>query len=297
MNVQPGESVLIITDKNMPKDITKVLYEESRKITKNVILKEIPPLDRDGQEPSKEVADLMKQPNVLFLVTSRSLTHTKARREACKSGVRVASMPKVPISSLVDGGLTADYRKVRENCLKMLEALKEKTNIHLTSLNGTDLKMQIGQYKIDIDDGLYHEPGSFGNLPAGEVDTAPNSYSTNGILVIDKMGEYGEGIKITIKNGYAIKIEGSDKLKKTVINLGKDSRNIAELGIGTNPKAKIIGNILEDEKVYGTVHVALGNNVSYGGLCDVPFHDDGIIIRPTLKADDKILIKDGVWQI
>jgi len=240
---------------------------------------------------------LMKSPNVLFLVTSKSLSHTNARMNASKSGVRIASMPNIPISSFIDGGLIANYRKVNDNCKRMFDEIKDKKNIHLTSLNGTDLKMKIGQYRLDIDDGFYHELGDFGNLPAGEVDTSPDKYSSNGILVVDKMGEYGDNIKITIKNGFAIKIENSDKLKSEVIRLGMHSRNIAEIGIGTNPKAKIIGNTLEDEKVYGTVHVALGNNKTYGGDSDIGFHVDGIILNPTLKVDEKFLIKGGKWVI
>ena len=297
MNIQPNESVLIITDKNIPREIPKALFEVSKKITKNTVIKEMQPLERDGQEPSEEIASLMKTPDVLLLITSHSLSHTKARREACKKGVRIASMPKIPTSTFINGGLTADYKKVKENCDSMFDAIKDKTEIQLTSNNGTNVTTKIGQYKLDKDSGIYHEPGSFGNLPAGEVSTAPNKWSTNGILVVDNMGEYGKNIKMTLKNGYVIKIEGSDKLKSLVINMGKDSRVIAELGIGTNPKAKVVGNILEDEKVFGTVHMALGNNASYGGDCDVGFHDDGIVVRPTLKADGKTLIRNGEWLI
>ena len=297
MNIQPDESVLIITDKKIPREIPKALFEASKKITKSTVIKQIQPSERDGQEPSEEMASLMKTPDVLLLVTSRSLSHTKARREASKKGVRIASMPKIPISTFINGGLTADYKKVKENCNSMFDAIKDKTDIQLTSINGTNVTMKIGRYRLNKDDGIYHKPGAFGNLPAGEVDTAPDKWSTNGILVVDNMGEYGKNIKITIKNGYAIKVEGSEKLKSTVINLGKDSRVVAELGIGTNPKAKVIGNILEDEKVLGTVHMALGNNASYGGDCDVGFHADGIVVRPTLKADGKMLIRHGEWLI
>jgi len=297
MNIKKDESVLIITDKQMLRDIPKTLFEICKKITLNTVIKEIEPLKTNGQEPSKEIAEFMKTSDVLLLVTSKSLSHTNARRDACKSGVRVASMPNIPVSSFIGGGLTADYNKVNENCKKMFDEINGKTNIHITSSNGTDITMKIGKYKIDMDNGIYHEPGSFGNLPAGEVDTSPDKCSSNGILVIDKMAEYGDNIKITIKNGYAIKVENSQKLKSEVLKLGMNSRNIAEIGIGTNPKSKIIGNTLEDEKVYGTVHVALGNNKSYGGDCDIPFHVDGIIIKPTLEADGKALIKDGKWVI
>jgi len=297
MNIQPNETVLIITDENMPIEIGKSLLEASREITDKVKIEYIHPMERSGQEPSSEIAKLMKTPDVLFIPTSKSLSHTKARRDACSGGVRIASMPNIPASSFIDGGLTADYNQVKENCQKMFSKIKNKNNVHLTSPNGTDLTMKIGQYKLDIDNGIYHKPGSFGNLPGGEVCTSPDKGSTNGILVIDKMGIFGENIRIEIKNGVAMKIDGSEKLRETVNKIGNKARNIAELGIGTNPKAKLIGVTLEDEKVYETVHIALGNNVSWGGDSDIDFHDDGIVVRPTLIMDGEILIKDGKWMI
>ena len=70
-------------------------------------------------------------------------------------------------------------------------------------------------------------------------------------------------------------------------------KNVAELGIGTNYKAKIRGNILEDEKVLGTCHIAFGNNKHFGGKVDVPFHVDFVIQNPTIYSDDVLILKDG----
>jgi leucyl aminopeptidase (aminopeptidase T) len=84
----------------------------------------------------------------------------------------------------------------------------------------------------------------------------------------------------------------SEKLKEE----GEDPQlffNIAELGIGMNDKAKVIGSPLEDEKVLGTVHVALGDNSTFGGTVQAGVHLDGIIMNPTLKLDNLELIKNG----
>ena len=75
----------------------------------------------------------------------------------------------------------------------------------------------------------------------------------------------------------------------------KENRIVAELGIGTNEKALLCGNTLEDEKVYGTVHIAFGTNTSFGGLNKADCHLDGIILKPTLYLDDKLIIKEGVF--
>ena len=102
---------------------------------------------------------------------------------------------------------------------------------------------------------------------------------------------------MTVKNGLVTNIFGNEqaeKLQKLLSAHGKDAFNIAELGVGTNDKAIITGKILEDEKVLGTVHVALGNNIGFGGNVSVPIHLDGILMNPTLKVDGKIIIKDGM---
>jgi len=75
--------------------------------------------------------------------------------------------------------------------------------------------------------------------------------------------------------------------------VGKDARNIAEFGIGTNDSAKLSGVLLEDEKVMGTIHIAVGNNVSMGGSVNVPIHLDGVVKKPTVWMDGKLLMKDG----
>ncbi len=296
MNIQPTERVLIITDRNMQKQIPLSIEKVCKQIKAKVEFIEIEPLKRK-EEPKDEIAKLMKEFDAEFLITSKSLSHTNARRNASKSGVRIASMPGIAKFSFTDGGLTADYQKVKKLCVKMWNKIKNVENIEIKSNTGTDLQLKIGDYLLDIDEGLYHKPGNFGNLPAGEVDTAPNLSSANGILVINKMGKYGENIKMKIEDGVAVEIGGSDKLISEIDLLGDRARVIAEIGIGTNPKAKVIGNVLEDEKVLGTVHIALGNNVSYGGRNNVPFHVDGIVLKPTLIADNEILIKDGKWLI
>jgi len=296
MNIKKGESVLIITDEKMNPLFSEALKKECEALHAKVEVLKIKPLERNGQEPEKDVAKMMKEFDAEFLVTSKSLSHTRARKEACKAGARIASMPGITEFSFTQGGLTADYTQVKKLCLKMFKKISRAKKIEVKSSNGTDLMLEIGEYVLDIDEGLYHKPGSFGNLPAGEVCTSPNDFSVNGRIVIDKMGRYGENIVLDVKNSFVEDISGSKALIEEVEKLGKKARMIAELGIGTNPKAKIIGNVLEDEKVFGTVHLALGNNISFGGKNDVQFHQDGIIIKPTLLADGKMIIKDGCWR-
>ena len=90
------------------------------------------------------------------------------------------------------------------------------------------------------------------------------------------------------------KAEGADTEQLMAILSGNPAaRNLAELGIGTKDKARVTGVILEDEKIYGTVHIALGSNDTFGGTVAAGIHVDGIITRPELSLDGRVLVKDG----
>jgi leucyl aminopeptidase (aminopeptidase T) len=295
MEIKPDEKVVIITDKNMPKNLSETLMQAVKEVGARCEIKLIEPMKVNGQESSEDVAKLMKTPDALFIVTSKSLSHTKARRDATKLGVRIASMPKVNEFSFTEGGLTADYREVKEFTEIMTKRIENAKKIKITSDNGTNFTADVEGREWVEDDGMINEKGKFCNLPAGETSTAPVEETSQGTIVLDKMASYGEKIRYTVKNGFVEKIEGSERLETEVNKVGRLARNIAEIGIGTNPKAKIIGNILEDEKVFGTIHIAIGNSLSLHGKIDVPLHLDGIILKPTLEVDGKVLIKDGKW--
>jgi leucyl aminopeptidase (aminopeptidase T) len=102
---------------------------------------------------------------------------------------------------------------------------------------------------------------------------------------------------VKFENGRATEIRGNKGLVKRLDYSGPKSRNLAEFGIGTNPRARLIGNVLEDEKVLGTCHIALGDNSTFGGRVRVGIHVDGIILKPTVKLDGKILMENGRLKI
>jgi leucyl aminopeptidase (aminopeptidase T) len=107
-------------------------------------------------------------------------------------------------------------------------------------------------------------------------------------------------IRLKIEKGYVTGIEGgkpADTLKEILRPHGKPALNIAEFGVGTNDAARLIGEILEDEKVMGTVHVALGNNKSMGGTIGVQSHLDGLIKKPSFSLDGREIMKDGDFLI
>jgi leucyl aminopeptidase (aminopeptidase T) len=145
--------------------------------------------------------------------------------------------------------------------------------------------------------GSYHLPGDFGNLPEGELSFAPET--ADGVFIVDAsfpgLGLLDSPLTFRVKDGVVHEISGkrSEDVRKRLDRVGPKAYVVAELGIGLNPKAKIIGNILEDEKVIGTVHVALGNNTSYGRHNDVPLHLDGVIKDPDIYLDGEKIMESG----
>jgi leucyl aminopeptidase (aminopeptidase T) len=300
MALKSFESCLIITDENKLK-IAKAFLNEAEKITKNVKLIQIPVAKVNGEEPPKDAAGQMKEYDVILIPITKSLSWTTARKEATDSGARVASMPGIT-EEIMERCVDIPYESMKMATSELAGKLGSADIIEITSPGGTSLKLSVkGMEWHGLDSGIYDEPGKWGNLPSGETFVAPVEGSTNGVAVIDAsmagVGKLERPITITIKDGFAVEFKGGQeakKLKQLLDNVGsKKAFNVAELGIGTNPKARVTGVVLEDEKVAGTCHIAFGNNSLFGGTVDVPIHVDGVIKKPTIKADGKLIMKDG----
>ncbi len=297
LGLKQNETALIVTD-TLRLKIAKSLYDTAREMNCEAIMTTMPPRARDGEEPPQAIADAMRSVDVVIAPTTMSLTHTRARKRANEAGVRTATMPGVTERMMVEGGLTANPKDIADNTQKLATILREASEIHLTSEQGTDITFDVDSTKWNLDVGCCRNKGCSTNLPAGELYIAPES--SQGTVVID--GSMGglellkHPIKIMVKNGTATDIKGdrAKELLKIIAPLGDKARNLAELGIGTNPRARIIGVVLEDEKVCGTAHVALGDNGNFGGTVEAGVHLDGIIRKPRLYADGReVNLLDG----
>lgn len=299
MAVKKNETVLVITDETK-REIGYSLFDNAKRLGYNALLLEIPVGKINGEEPPKQVAEMMQKFDVVLIPTAKSVTHTDARRKASAKGVRVATFPGITKEIMIRG-MNADYKAISKRSLKLKKILEQTKHVKITAPAGTDIEFDITGRTAIASKGLYHKKGEGGNLPTGETFNAPVEGTANGIFVVD--GSFaGLGlienvnIRVEVKNGFATKITGGNAAKKlnTMLDkVGKKARNIAEFGIGTNDSARLSGILLEDEKVMGTVHLALGNNVTMGGSVNVPIHVDGVITKPTVYIDGKLLMEKG----
>jgi len=299
LGVKKDETLLILTDTPRQK-IGQALFEVGKTLARESLYLEIQPRRINGEEPPPPAAEIMKQVDVVICPTTTSFTHTRARREACQAGTRVGTMPGITEEIMIRT-MRADYHKIARLTEQVSKILTEGKVAHLTTPLGSDLVIPIHNISAISSTGLVLNKGGFGNLPSGESYLMPAEGQSEGVYYVDgSLAGIGlitdQPVKITVEKGMAVKIEGgqaAQQLLKMIESVGEAARNLAELGVGTNYMAQITGTILEDEKVMGTVHLALGNNVSMGGTVNVGFHVDGIIKNPTLKIDDQYLLKEG----
>ncbi|GAB6138901.1 aminopeptidase [Halanaerobaculum tunisiense] len=296
--VESSEQVLLVVDKPLTK-IGELLFTTAQEIGADVVLTKMLPRDNHGQEPPEMIAEAMKQADVVIMPTSKSLSHTQARIEANQAGARAVTLPGIT-EEIMQRTLTADYEKIKARSLQLAKRLSQAQEARVTAANGTDITMSLKTREGHPDTGIYHHQGDFGNLPAGEAYIAPlegtatGKFVIDGSLVLDEVGT--EEIELTVAEGYVTEIKGAraaKKLKEKIKLYGQEALNIAELGVGTNDQARISGNILEDEKVMGTIHIAIGDNSAMGGEVSVASHLDGIIKKPNLELDEEVVMENG----
>ncbi len=306
MNIKRGEKVVVVTDTTMTA-IARALFQAALECKADVLQVTMAPRKRHGEEPQKLVAEIMKAADVVLAPTRYSITYTRARKAATNRGTRIATLPDITEEMMSSGGMTADFRKIAKRIQKVHKIVKNARTASLTSELGTDLTMSLeGRHWITDDTGICHKKGQYTNLPAGEIFIAPLERSAEGKLVVD--GSFLEKpletpVTVFIKEGVAYRFEGGPEAKQVKAALVSASRrkarnkkapySVAELGIGMNDKARIIGNVLEDEKSLGTVHVGFGDNSTFGGNLEAGIKLDGIIRNATLKIDKRMVLKQG----
>ena len=273
----------------------------ARALGRRALLMVMPEGRVTGEEPPAAVAAAMKTADVALCPTAKSITHTTARIEAAAAGTRVVTMPGVTMDMLRDGAACADYAEVERRTMALTERLTHAKTARIEK-DGHVLTMDLNGRNGVASPGVYRTPGASGNFPSGEAYIAPLEGGANGSVVIDGsmvgIGTLAEPLVVTLENGRLVQAEGGDANgayaeQLSILFARPENGTIAELGIGTNERAKLCGIILEDEKLYGTVHVAFGTNASFGGVTKADCHYDGIVLRPTLYLDDECVIRDG----
>ncbi len=307
LGANEGDHLLIVTDEHRI-EIGNAFYEAGDQLNMEgrlfVLEDSERPLDRLPNDLRRvlEGADVMV--SVFIGYPEETPFRVELLKTAAKAGLRTGHGPGISDDMMIEGAMRVDFRKQADFGDLMVDRLAGAVKAHLTSPAGVDVWFTTKGRVFESDVRI--GPGTFGNLPNGEVRVAPVETEVQGTLVCDStigdLGSVPSPVSIEVVAGRIASIKGDDpkvvERIKELTSIDAEASVVGELGIGINPAARVTGNMLEDEKAVGTVHVAFGNNIEMGGQNASRTHRDFHILKPTLSIEfedgqTRDIIRDG----
>src|SRR5215211_7169184 len=284
LGVKTGEDVLVICNPATGPLGTR-LRDEAEGAGADAVLAVIAERASHAAEPPDPVAAAMAEADVVLAPTIQSLSHTAAR--------------KAVTEDMLARVMSADVDGLRRKGNAIADALTGASEARIRCPNGSDLRLGLEGRTAIPDAGELRERGAFGNLPAGEGFIAPVEGTGEGSLVVDGsiagIGIVEEPVALTVEAGRLTEAGGDAgaRLMQLLTEHGPQATSVAELGIGSNEKAILTGEVLEDEKILGTAHVAFGASAGIGGTIQVPVHLDCVVTKPEVALDGETIVRAG----
>jgi leucyl aminopeptidase (aminopeptidase T) len=297
LGVRAGEEVLVVCNP-ATREMGEGMRGQAEAAGADAVLAVIAERASHAAEPPATVAAAMAGADVVLAPTMQSLSHTAARKAATEAGARIATLPGVTAEMLARV-MSADMEGLRRRGAAVVELLSRGSEARITSELGSDLRLDLRERAGIVDDGVLTERAAFGNLPCGEGFIAPVEGLSGGTLVVDgsiaEIGRLAEPVTLRVEEGHLVEASGEAgaRLMELLGAHGPDGTNVAELGIGTNEKAILTGEVLEDEKILGSAHVAFGASAGIGGTVQVPVHLDCVVTAPEVSVDGERVVGGG----
>lgn len=301
LGVSEGETVLVICTPTT-QAMGERLRDAAQEAGADAVVAVMAERGSHAAEPPAPVAAAMLRADVVLAPTVQSLSHTAARRAATEAGARIATLPGVT-EDMLARLMSADMAELRRRGTAIADLLTAGNEVRVTCPNGSDLQLGIEGRTGIPDGGDLRARGAFGNLPCGEGFIAPVEGTGEGRLVVDgtiaTVGVDDEPVELVVERGHLVSADGERgrRLMDLLTEHGSDGTNVAELGIGTNPRARLSGEVLEAEKILGTAHVAFGASAAIGGTVQVPVHLDCVVMKPDVTVDGEPVVRDGTLVV
>lgn len=300
VGVKAGEEVLIVTDNDSSLIVAHALAAAARILGAEPTISVMPPLAREGAYPPPIVSKAIDGAQVVFDPASTSVVLSPAAQAGLRGKrLRYITMPAVDAEMMTKGAATADYAALYERTKRLAVILSAAKTIRVTSDLGTDLTASIAGMPSLVAAAYAQNPGDVACFPDGEVPQAPVEGTAEGVVVIDTsmhmLGLLKEPIRWVVEKGRVVSIEGGAQAAqlREIVRDVKNGDVLGEIAVGTNPLARVTGNVSEDKKGAGRVHMALGSNVGLGGQLRSQVHIDGVILEPTVEVDGKVIVEKG----
>jgi leucyl aminopeptidase (aminopeptidase T) len=301
MAVKPGERVLLVVDTRTSPAIYESLAAAAHAVGGDPVIAMMTPRAKSGMEPPEPIAAAMVKADVIIAAASRSMYHIEAKNQAKLAGARGVFNAPFEEDGWINGAMTADFVEIRKQAERLRDRLVRGKRAHVTSPAGTDVSMVIENRKpVGWLTGVCRNRGEVSAFPGGEVSLPPLEGTTEGRIVIEHImtdiGRLAQPITWVVEKGEAVRFEGgveAAQLERHVEGV-KNARNIAELGIGINPRSRLTGGITEVKKRLGTAHMALGDSAAgYGGKVSSDVHLDGMIMNVRIEVDGEVIAENG----
>lgn len=305
MAVKPGEVVVIVVDDRTSPSIWEALAAQTLAVGGDPVVTMMAPRAKSGMEPPAAIAAAMCKGNVVIAAASRSMYHIEAKNQAKQAGARGVFNAPYLEDAWIDGAMTADFLEIRKQAERLRDRLARGKRAHVTSPAGTDVTMVIeGRKPVGWLTGVCRNPGEVSAFPGGEVSLPPLEGTTQGRIVFEHImtdiGRLAQPIVLTVEQGECAKIDGGVEARALAAHIEgvKNATNIAELGIGLNPKSRLTGGITEVKKRLGTAHMALGDSAAgYGGKVTSDVHLDGMIMNVRIEVDGEVIAENGEVRV
>ena len=300
MGVREGEAVLVVCNPSTQR-MGERLRDHAEQAGGDAVLMVMAERTSHAAEPPAPVAAAMLEADIVLAPTVQSLSHTAARKAATEAGARIATLPGAT-EDMLARLMSVDMAELRRRGNAIAGLLTAGKQARITCPMGSDLRLGIEGRSGIPDAGDLRRPGAFGNLPCGEGFIAPEEGTSEGRLVV--VGtiaavDDGEPAELVIEAGRLVSASGKRgrRLMELLTAHGEDGTNVAELGIGTNDNARLSGEVLEDEKILGTAHVAFGASAAIGGTVQVPVHLDCVVLQADVTVDGAPLVRGGTLVV
>ncbi len=298
-----GERCLVVTDTGADQDIVAAMAATVLELGCEVRTVSAAPAELPGDDPPEAIGLAMLEADVVFELTSVFIGSCRARRDACAGGARYLTVPGLSWRTLrPDGPFAADFDALGERARQLAERFDEASEFHLESPLGTDLRGSFEGRRGRPLWGIADEPGGYAAPPDIEVGASPLEGSAAGRVVVDGSllflgpDQLPSPVELRFEAGCLVDIRGDEGWRLAqALERAEDERmrSLAEVSIGLNPFSRAGGSALELEGIAGGAHVAVGNNVAYGGSVDARSHLDCVLLRATLSLDGEPLDPAG----
>jgi leucyl aminopeptidase (aminopeptidase T) len=293
VGLKKGERVVVVSDRQSCRIFDNIC--DAVPFFRCSLVKVKIPRSRQHSSPLPKFKKVFSDCSVIVAATDKSISHCPETRAARKKHkVRVISMVEVDERMFLKS-MKAKQRKISRISDKLAKLLRRSSVVKITSPSGSDFAVKTERKCISVDNGDSTKKGAINNLPYGEVTMIPIE-EVNGKIAIDFARDHikpSDRAYVLVKKG---KIVNNNKSAKGFVSYlkridGDKALRVVELGFGTNPDhKKLVFNVIHDEKIFGSVHVAFGG---FGDKRKCKLHEDVVIMNPTVCFDKKVVIKDG----